>query len=282
MRVLAILTLLLSMSLQAKTLVISDIDDTIKRTNVLGYMLGGIRTTNPFIGLPALYNNFLCNSEPTVRAQEFCKKFRGLNHSNERSLIYVTAAIGRIQVFGREFISRSNFPQVPVVGKEAGRDTLEFKVTTLKEIISGGDYDEVILIGDNGEHDVAAYRAVTKAFPLKKISTFIHQVYNPFDKKDEKGGVALASGQVAYFTASDLGVEFFARGLITESQLNSISREVYEYISSNDSIYYEQVMPSWSSCRPFISNYKRPEVELSADTENVLEVIERRLARICR
>ncbi|WP_372655482.1 phosphatase domain-containing protein [Halobacteriovorax sp.] len=282
MKLLVILTILLSTSVQSKTLVISDVDDTLKRTNVLGYMLGGLRSTNPFIGLPALFNNFLCDAETTLEAKKFCIKFRGLNHSKERSLVYVTAATGRLQLFGREFISRSNFPQVPFIGKEIGQDTLEYKVDTLKEIISGGEYDEIILIGDNGEHDVAAYKAVTDAFPKRKISTFIHLVYNPYHKDDEKAGVALAKGQIPYFTASDLSVEFFARKLISESQLNSISREVFKYISSNDSYDYEQVMPDWSSCRPFISNYKRPEVKLSENTKYVLEAVERQLIRVCR
>lgn len=282
MKVVIFLFLLMSMSVSAKTLIISDIDDTLKRTNVLGYMLGGLRTTNPFIGLPALYSNFLCNDEPTVKAQEFCRKFRGLNHSENRSLVYVTAATGRLQMFGREFISRSNFPQVPVIGKEVERETLEFKINTLKEIIKGEEYDEIILIGDNGQHDVGAYRAVTKSFPSRKITTFIHQVYNPNDKSNEKNGVELATGQIPYFTASDLSIHFYLKGLITEAQLNSISREVYSYISSNDPDDYEQVIPSWSSCRPFISNYRRPRIEVSIETESILEVIERRMVRICR
>ncbi len=284
MKLLLMIFLIANFSIQAKTLVISDIDDTLKRTNVLGYFTGGISATNPFIGLPELFNDFLCNEEPTQEAADYCRKFRGHNHSAKRSLIYVTAASGRLQLFGREFISRSNFPQVTVVGKDSGEDTLEYKTRTVKEIIQGGEYDEIILIGDNGQHDARAYKAVADFFPNKKITTYIHQVYNPygFYKDDEKKGVELEEGQIAYFTASDLGLEFFSKGLITEKQLISISKEVSKYISSSNDELYEQVVPEWSSCKPFIANYQRPKVEVSKETAIILNSIEKRMKRLCR
>lgn len=282
MRVLIALFVLLSMEAQAKTLVISDIDDTLKRTSVLGYFTGGLRTTNPFTGLPKLFNHYLCNNEPTDSKKEFCIKFRGHNHSKDRSLIYVTAASGRLQMFGREFISRSNFPQVPVIGKEIGRDTLKFKIQTIKEIIQADKYDEVILIGDNGEHDVGAYKAIELAFPKVKISSFIHRVYDPYSKSDEKKGVGLESGQVAFFTASDLALEFYVRGLISSDQLKTIAGEVRTSLFSNDEDIVEQVIPAWSSCRGFINSYKRPAADLTSEISSVLGSIEARLMRVCR
>lgn len=268
--------LLVSLSAHAKTLVVSDIDDTIKRTNVLGYFTGGLRTTNSFIGLPELYSDYLCNGEHTQEKVEYCKKFRGHNHSQDRSLIYVTAAPGRLQMFGREFISRSNFPEQTVIGKKIGDETLAFKIRVIKEIVLGGDYDEVILIGDNGENDVVAYRAITDYFSKKRITTFIHQVYDGIGR-----GVELSKGQRPYFTASDLALEFFSKGLISERQLIAIAKKVNKYISSFESKVYEQVVPSWSSCAGFLSSYKRPKVDLSRESKKLLDLIEKRLSRLC-
>ncbi|WP_417336468.1 phosphatase domain-containing protein [Halobacteriovorax marinus] len=283
MKVLLSFLFLVNLSVSAKTLVISDIDDTLKRTNVLGYFTGGLRSTNPFIGLPELFNDFLCNEEETQAKRDYCKKFRGHNHSLNRSLIYVTAASGRLQMFGREFISRSGFPQVAVIGKETGRDTLEYKVSVVSEIVKASNYDEIILIGDNGEHDVGAYKAVSEAFPNKKITTYIHQVYNPSHKDgDEKKGVDLAPGQVAYFTGSDLALEFYAKGLISEKQLKNIVSKVHRYINSRDEDLYEQVVPEWSDCRPFMANYERPSVHLSKDIEKLVSSIEDKLKKACR
>ena len=282
MKLILALLLIGNVSLKAKTLVISDIDDTLKRTSVLGYFTGGLRTTNPFIGLPELFNDFLCNEEPSFKAAKYCRKFRGHNHSDQRSLIYVTAATGRLQMFGREFISRSNFPQVTVVGKEVGQETLSYKVNAIKEIVEASDYEEIILIGDNGQHDVGAYKAITDLYPSKKITSYIHEVYNPYDKDLKKKGVSLAAGQIAYFTASDLGLEFLSKGLITEGQFIAIAKKVSQFLSSNDSELYEQVIPSWSRCRQFISNYQRPSVEVSKETTVILNTIESRMKRLCR
>ena len=155
-------------------------------------------------------------------------------------------------------------------------------MNAIKEIVEGSDYEEIILIGDNGQHDVGAYKAITDLYPTKKITSYIHEVYNPYDKELKKKGVSLATGQVPYFTASDLGLEFLLKGLITEKQFIAIAKKVSQYISSNDPDIYEQVIPSWSRCRQFISTYQRPNVEISKETILILNTIESRMKRLCR
>jgi len=272
---------IMSFATSAKVMMISDIDDTIKRTHVLGYMTGGVRTTNPFIGLPELYMAFQCHAEATISSKTFCFKKRGMVHSNKRWVSYVTGASGRLQLFGREFIARSNFPTGAVKGKTSSQVTSTFKVREISEIISNTDF-EYVLVGDNGQHDVAAYKLVTDKFSNKKIVTFIHQIYSSSNEDKRKRGVALAKGQIAYLTASDLALEFYARDLINYSDLEKISKKVLSYLNSNDDDIYEQVIPKWTRCASFVRNYKRPSVVIQSVLANTISKIENRLQILCR
>lgn len=271
----------MSFSISAKVMMISDIDDTIKRSHILGYMTGGVRTTNPFIGMPELYMAFQCHREQTDSSREFCFKKRGMVHSNKRWVSYVTGASGRLQLFGREFIARSKFPAGAVEGRTSTQDTYKFKVKEISEIVSSTNF-EYVLVGDNGQHDVAAYKKVTDKYSDKKIVTFIHELYSISDEDKAKRGVALEKGQIAYLTASDLALEFYARDLINYSDLVKISKKVLTYLNSNDDDIYEQVIPSWTRCARFMRNYKRPNVVVQSDFSIVLNQIEGKLQNLCR
>ncbi|OUR97863.1 hypothetical protein A9Q84_06605 [Halobacteriovorax marinus] len=271
----------MSFSLNAKVMMISDIDDTIKRSHILGYMTGGVRTTNPFIGMPELYMAFQCHAEETKISKKFCLSKRGMVHSNKRWVSYVTGAVGRLQLFGREFISRSKFPTGTVAGRTANLSTLNFKAKEISEIISTQDFD-FILIGDNGQHDVAAYKKVTDRFSSKNIVTFIHQLYSVYEEDKAKRGVKLAKGQIAYLTASDLALEFYARGWIDYEDVLKVSKKVFSYINSRDDDIYEKVIPSWTKCAAFVKSYKRPSVSIDSQLDDTLKRIEKRLNSLCR
>ena len=281
MKNLFLLLVLLSFNINAETLMISDIDDTIKRTNVLGYMTGGVRSTNPFIGMPELYNAFLCNQEATKKERDFCLLKKGVVHSPKRWVTYVTAASGRLQMFGREFIARSEFPMGVVKGKSSSEDSYKFKTTEISSLISGVPNYEIILVGDNGQHDVGAYDHIAKKFPFKKVTSFIHQVYSPLEQDKAKRGTTLAKGQIAYLTSVDLGLEFLKRGLILEADLLKISKKVWTFLNTNDDDLYEQVIPSWAGCYEFVRNYKRAEVSIDPSLSRLISKIERRVEQLC-
>jgi hypothetical protein len=282
MKTFALLLTLLSLNISAKTILISDIDDTIKRTHVLGYMTGGVRTTNPFIGLPELYNAFLCNKEESVEQKNFCISKKGVVHSPKRWVSYVTAASGRLQMFGREFIARSNFPFGAVKGKTSAQDSYKFKTQEIASQINSLMDFEIVLIGDNGQKDVAAYDHIRKKYPFKNITTYIHKVYSTYNEDKAKRGVNLAKGQIAYLTAVDLGLEFYSKNLITEDDLYKVSKKVLSFVSSSDDDLYEQVIPDWVNCASFAKNYIRPNVSLEAKTEKVISKVERRVRSLCR
>lgn len=282
MKKLITLLLLTSMNLSANVLLISDIDDTIKRTNVLGYLTGGVRTTNPFIGLPELYNAFLCNKEPSLKKKEFCISKKGVVHSPKRWVTYVTSASGRLQMFGREFIARSNFPMGTVKGKNSADDSYQFKATEISSLISSLMEYEIVLVGDNGQKDVMVYDHIKKKYPFKPLSAFIHEIYDTSHEDKAKRGVSLMPGQIPYLTASDLALEFFSRGWITEVELQEISKKVYKFASSSDDDIYEQVIPSWSRCLSFVHKYKRPSVAITTKTDQILSKVEKRIETLCR
>ncbi|WP_164848420.1 phosphatase domain-containing protein [Halobacteriovorax sp. HLS] len=281
MKSLFLLVLLLSTSVSAKVLMVSDIDDTIKRTHVLGYMTGGLRSTNPFIGLPELYTAFLCNQEVTKKEKDFCIKKKGVIHNNKRWITYVTAASGRLQMFGREFIARSNFPMAVVKGKNSEQDSYKFKSAEIASLLDGYPQYEIVLIGDNGQHDAGVYDHISKKFPFRKITSFIHQVYSSVEEDKEKRGSSLAKGQIAYLTATDLGLHFLKRNFIEEKDLANISRNVWKHLNTDDDDLYEQVIPSWTSCEEFVSSYKRADVKISVELSTLISKIEKRVEQLC-
>ena len=281
MKFFALLLVLLSVNINAKVILISDIDDTIKRTNVLGFMTGGVRTTNPFIGLPELYNAFLCNKELSVKQKKFCITKKGVVHSSKRWVSYVTAASGRLQMFGREFIARSEFPFGAVKGKTSSQDSYKFKTQEISSQVDSLEDFEIILVGDNGQHDVAAYDHIQKKYPLRNITTFIHKVYSTHNEDKAKRGSTLAKGQIPYLTAVDLGVEFYSRDLITEEDLYNVSKKVLSFVSSYDDDLYEQVIPKWSKCASFTQQYVRPVVSLSSRTNKLISKVEKRVRTLC-
>ncbi len=282
-----LLTLLLSPSLMSKTLIVSDIDDTIKRTNVLGtgILTGGLGVRNSFQGLSHLYTSILCQGLEGATF-DYCINNKGMFHKEEIVMAYVTGAPGSIHSVGREFLQISQFPNGLFLGRpDMGINTKEFKISAISEMIEASeDVTDVILIGDNGEYDPEAYHEVTKRFPNINFVTYIHTVYNR-----DKGlldyfsrvGSSLAVDQIPYLSAVDLGIDFVSRGLIKEDDLKRVFDHVMLYATSFDEDTFEQLIPEWVACDYFNEIYKRPQIELQLISEKSLELYNRHVTRLC-
>lgn len=279
-------------------ILISDIDDTIKRTNVLstrGVILNGPRTTNVFRGMNDLYVLFACDTVVSSERNR-CLARQGLTMAQNRKIVYVTAARGRLQMFGNLFLKNSGFPIGLFIGREQtdtdladsvsgpGPDlsegypnTLEYKIETVKKLMQDYREFDFVLVGDNGEKDVAAYDAVQKwaarNLPQIRVHTFIHQVY------DWREGVSPATNQTLYVTGGDLAIEFFRRGLLSERALANSIDQTLKAIRAND----EDVFPGFLDCRPILSAKRFPKVpdNLSASTAARAELMLVTLKKYC-
>lgn len=265
-----------------KTVIISDIDDTIKRSHILGSKLSALKTRNQFVGMSDLYSAFLCNNEVSTKAKKFCIENRATTHDSKRWISYVTGAPGKLQLLGREFLNDSSFPQGTVFGRTSHNiSTLDFKYKKIATLVNGiGSENDFILIGDNGEHDPKAYQKIKNKYG-SNIKTYIHMVYSTSFHEDDERGVALKTGQVAYLTAADLALEFYALNYINEDDLITISIKVKNNLYSENEDLIETVIPEWVKCENFVLSYKRPNIRLSSRANRLLKQIETRTKSIC-
>lgn len=247
-----------------KNILISDIDDTIKRTGVHSDTLiwNAFGTTNEFAGMSMLYNQWFRDSSIATK------------------IIYLTAAPGFLDGLGLEFLRDSGFPpdqntiQNYVIG---GRNPLfensgDFKTRKLIDIYNSEQPTTMILIGDNGEQDIEAYSNLMKYVKnhggKTKIYSFIHHVYESKEK-----GKEIPEGHTAFLTSADLGVQFTNNGWITTDDLIAILNEIQHDSDSSHQGSHEgndiddiaaEIIPPFMECQNFKSwpIYKSTQVNL--------------------
>ncbi len=133
----------------SKTLVITDIDDTIKKANSMGGV-GGVYhflKKKPYNETRDLFNE--------IRKDEIAR-------GNTIGYFYVSAAPS-FTFDAQEWITKNNFPAGPsyLKTKENGGETYAYKYRTIKTIIENAlkkDNDlKIIFFGDNSQHDAKVY-----------------------------------------------------------------------------------------------------------------------------
>lgn len=209
----------------AKTLVISDIDDTIRISHVRAFTRSAARAffrSEAFPDMPVLFKNMtssLVNSQGQNDAPEF---------------FYVTSAPQLLE-YNRSytqdaFLRQHGFPfenpenlQVRYSVFDRGFD---HKLTSISNILraairglSRGEELRVILIGDNGEKDPMVYAHVASTFqdPRIHFAQFIRVLYGP------KLGSSLEQGngpypQVPFVYAAEIAAHLIEAGWMSANE----------------------------------------------------------------
>ena len=146
----------------AKTLIISDIDDTIKLTDVLN-------------SKPEIVRNALLSKKAFSGMGQLYKELG----TKETSIHYVSGSPTIIRSIVNKFLQYNEFPQEQnLVLKRGSIHTFEYKVEAIKNIISIEQPDEIILIGDDTEVDPEVYDTISKLNPLKVSGIYIRAIQN--------------------------------------------------------------------------------------------------------
>ena len=225
-------------SFAAKNLLISDIDDTIKKTGIHsgGVAAHALGTINEFAGMSILYGSWYKTTGASGKVE------------------YLTAAPGVIDTLGLDFLRESGFPpgrgdivNFVVSGRDPrSENSGDFKARNLIEIYEQEKPEVMILIGDNGEQDITAYSELMKYVSGRngttRVYSFIHHVY-------ESAGMAIPSGHIPFVTAADLAVHFANHGWIREDGLTRVLGEI-EYDSGAEK-YKTAVKPDFMECASF-------------------------------
>lgn len=157
----ALIFLCLSINNFSKTIVISDIDDTIKTSNSMGVF-------------GQLYYFLRMGSYPSMSKiyNDFAEEYKG-----EIEFIYVSAAPDAI--YDQDaWLSSKNFP----FGKTLLRATLleetyQYKMRTIRALIKERDCDaHFYFFGDNSSKDRRVYQDIVEEFKIEHFSIYIRDV----------------------------------------------------------------------------------------------------------
>jgi phosphatidate phosphatase APP1 len=161
-KVILSLTLLLSLETTfAKTLVISDIDDTIKVTNVLSktmVIFNGLFSRKSFSGMSELYQE--------------------LNIA-DTSIFYVSGSPTYIRGIVENFLEYNNFPQKNnLILKDGSIPTYDYKLKEIRALILKNKPDKIILLGDDTEVDPEVYDTIFQENQTSVEGIYIRAIRN--------------------------------------------------------------------------------------------------------
>ena len=151
--------------------IISDIDDTVIRSNVtqkirmvLALALSNARTRKPFAGVAALYRAL----------------HDGASGTEANPIFYVSKSPWNLLPPLLDFLEHQRIPLGPLLLRDHGRHLLlsggGHKVRSIDHILRTYTEMEFVLIGDSGEQDPEIYREVVRRWPQRIRSIYIRSV----------------------------------------------------------------------------------------------------------
>lgn len=235
----------------AKTLFISDIDDTIKNSHILAYTdfpFTAFSPENMVLGMNLVYT--------AVNAENADIQF-----------FYITNAPESIMDGNhKSFLARHRFPK----GNLRLRESLfqkDFKAREIRSILKSELPDQVILLGDNGENDVFVYEQLKREYPRIHFLIYIRLAYSHLNSDEQ--GAALVPGQIGFVTALDLLLQLRKAGFVSNANTLSIT-DFFIKAFAEDSGMIDNgpvAIPFWSDCRDFA--WTAPDADLM-QSENYL------------
>jgi phosphatidate phosphatase APP1 len=152
---------------QVKWVVVSDIDDTIKESNVA-------ETTS----FRAIVRSLFKGNYYTYKAIEGMAELYQTVAEKGGLVVYLTSTPYQLAPFLLKFLRDAGFPEGPVFLRWLGIKRFGHKWRMLHRILSNMDNQKVILIGDSGEQDLQIYRRIcdNEAFRDKIEKVLIRHV----------------------------------------------------------------------------------------------------------
>ncbi len=218
----SIFLLLISSQVLAKTLVVSDIDDTIRSLNV---------RTN--------YLELFDHATDERRAfRGMVEIFTALDEAGAK-IYYVSAVVEPFVGYSIEFLSFNQFPQDQnFFYKGWFEETYDFKLQQIRDIIDFEKPDAILLFGDNADKDVAVYGEIRREYA--NVRVFIHKVYPE----------AVPSQQNIFLTSADLAVQLESQQWITSSVTEAVFQNIQGDLESGDDFLMDLVWPHWGEASP--------------------------------
>ncbi len=230
-----IIGLLLSWHLaDAKTILVSDIDDTIKNAHILDKSesaRNAFDVSNLVLGMGWAYQS-LAETDPSIKFFYLSNAPRFLMAKSHQ-----------------KFLATHAFPSGPLFLR-ASLFEKEHKIKMLRTLIQLERPNTIILVGDNGERDIPIYNQARIEFPQVQFVTFIRMAY--FTQSTEESGVALMDQQTGFATSFELFSKWNQLGLINKDQLRSFVEAFKASLEAEDGTGEggrPMIFPEWLDCR---------------------------------
>lgn len=194
----------------SKTIIVTDIDDTIKKANTMG-------------GIGGIYH-FL-KKRPYEYARDLYNEINQYEKAQgEETLFYYVSAAPEFVFDAPAWFKLNKFPIGPTFLKtrQNGGETYAYKYRTIKTIIEKEleqDPDlKVIFFGDNSQHDAQVYYDLKKDMNLLNSLIYIRDVSTEATDFDPELPVVKLPGVIYFFSEMELTREatlfFMSRSLI--------------------------------------------------------------------
>jgi phosphatidate phosphatase APP1 len=171
----------------AKFGVISDIDDTILKTNVrnkfkmiLTTVLSNAHTRVPFEGVAAFYQALQ----------------KGVSGDENNPIFYVSSSPYNLYNLLVKFLNLQEIPLGPIFLKDFGTHTpfisgdhKTHKLENIRSVLETYSQMQFILIGDNSEQDPEIYKQIVKDYPERIRTIYIRKVNDEFENKYDVEGL---------------------------------------------------------------------------------------------
>ena len=224
----------------ARTLIVSDIDDTIKNSHVLDKteaLRNLKRTDNYVLGMPELYKELV---DQLMSQGEVVK------------VVYLSS--GPAKLVGSShttLIQKSGFPEGEKIFLQDLRKSQDHKITNIRRLIREFQPQKIIFIGDNGERDIEIYDQARNEFSQITSYTFIRTAY--FTGNTEDTGKPLRFNQFSFVSSVDIASILTRNGLLTEGTADELLESIFDNLQNQDMNEDDGsiLFPRWQDCRDF-------------------------------
>jgi hypothetical protein len=251
-------------SANQQSILISDIDDTIKVSHVLdtdSVVANASMTRNSFMGMPSLYQALLRDQK--------ADKFVYLSNAPERLMLWLH----------KRFLQSNGYPDGSLLLSRS-LHAKDHKLSSIRNVIKTENPKELILIGDNGEKDTIIYAQIKREYPNLKITTYIHQVYSLAGYRNNFGK-PLEIEQSGFATSLDLAAQFQRSGYLSQVTYDEVLRANIPKALA-ESPYVERgghmMFPAWLDCRD-VQSFDLS--DMLDDKEQLVEKFEKKLTQRC-
>lgn len=223
--------ILTSLFAQAQTLLISDVDDTIKLANIQNKAdaaLYAFDDESRFMGMSELYNA-LAKEDPSLTVVYLSKAPEWLMKNTHI-----------------RFLANGAFPAGYYIGRK-DLDANIHKRQMLQRLIEEVSPRRVILLGDNGEQDPQVYAQIAREYRAQGVEfhQFIRVVYP---------GAVLLKEQTGFVTPIEVALELEQERLLSTSSLEKLMKHLIPGLIKPNFVLAPVVtaFPAFVDCRDFV------------------------------